>query len=250
MLRPINEIIRNNVGNIIHRLSIVTGEVAADNGDGSYDVFIAGDPKAYPKIFTLARDPDIAVGDTVRILYKNGDKNNPIIWPPEKPTAPPELTLFESQLVNDGNSMKAYQAIWLAYFFQAESNHTIEKIQLYLTRTGSPYTITVSLFPNEGSGTFRPIINGGALTSGTTNGDTLPGSDGEWREIEVTSYSLISGTWYSIVVKARYGDISNYVKWWGTEENVKPNQWRHISLDSGVNWYEGVFDLTFKIYGN
>ena len=83
MLRPINEIIRNTVGNIIHRLSIVTGEVSTDNGDGSYDVFIAGDPKAYPKIFTLARDPDIAVGDTVRILYKNGDKNNPIIWPPE-----------------------------------------------------------------------------------------------------------------------------------------------------------------------
>ena len=90
MLRPINEIIRNTVGNIIHRLSVVTGEVAVDNGDGSYGVFIAGDPKIYPKIFTLARDPDIAVGDTVRILYKNGDKNNPIIWPPEKPTALPE----------------------------------------------------------------------------------------------------------------------------------------------------------------
>ena len=87
MLRPINEIIRNTVGNIIHRLSVVTGEVAVDNGDGSYGVFIAGDPKIYPRIFTLARDPDIAVGDTVRILYKNGDKNNPIIWPSEKPTA-------------------------------------------------------------------------------------------------------------------------------------------------------------------
>ena len=101
MLRPINEIIRNNVGNIIHRLSIVTGEVATDNGDGSYDVFITGDPKAYPKIFTLARDPDIAVGDTVRILYKGGDKNNPIIWPPEKPTAIGDLIIccFETHKI-------------------------------------------------------------------------------------------------------------------------------------------------------
>lgn len=86
MLRPINAIVRDNVGNIIHRLSIVTGEVAKDNGDGSYNVYIAGEAKAYPRIFTLARNPDIEVGDTVRILYKNGDKNNPIIWPPVKPT--------------------------------------------------------------------------------------------------------------------------------------------------------------------
>ena len=74
------------MGNIIHRLSIVTGEVAVDNGNGSYDVFISGEPKAYPNIFTLARNPDIEAGDTVRVLYKNGDKNNPIIWPPVKPT--------------------------------------------------------------------------------------------------------------------------------------------------------------------
>ena len=87
MLRPINAIIRDNIGNIIYRGFFVTGEVAVDNGDGSYDVYIAGESKAYPNIFTLARNPDIEVGDTVRILYKNGDKNNPIIFPPVKPTA-------------------------------------------------------------------------------------------------------------------------------------------------------------------
>ena len=122
MLRPINEIIKNNVGNIIHRLSVVTGEVAVDNGDGSYDVFIAGDPKAYPNIFTLARDPDIAVGDTVRILYKNGDKNNPIIWPPEKPTVIPRRYVLivtgpdELQLFNmDGVLLKQVANIGWAY---------------------------------------------------------------------------------------------------------------------------------------
>jgi len=82
MLRPINAIIRDNVGNIIHRGFVVTGEVAVDNGDGSYDVYIAGEANAYPKIFTLARNPDLAVGDKVRILYKNGCKELPIILPP------------------------------------------------------------------------------------------------------------------------------------------------------------------------
>jgi len=82
MLRPTNAIIRDNVGNIIHRGFVVTGEVAVDNGNGSYDVYIAGEAKAYPKIFTLARNPDLAVGDIVRILYKNGCKELPIILPP------------------------------------------------------------------------------------------------------------------------------------------------------------------------
>ena len=110
MLRPINAIIKDNVGNIIHRGFVVTGEVAKDNGDGSYDVFIAGEAKEYPRVFTLARNPDLEVGDKVRILYKNGCKELPIILPPVKPTViprryvlivtgPNELQLFDM----DGN---------------------------------------------------------------------------------------------------------------------------------------------------
>lgn len=249
MLKPINSIIKDSIGNIMFRGNVVTGIVATDNGDGSYDVFISESDRAYPKIFTLSRNPDLAVGDKVRILYKNGCKELPIILPPVKATAPPELTLFENQLVNDNNWMNAYGTRWIAYFFQAESNHTIEKIQLYMTRTGLPGTVTVSIFPNEGIGNFKPVISGGALTFGTTDGNTLLTSVGEWREIEVTPYSLISGIWYSIVIKATDGDTSNYAKWWGTNENILPDQWRHTSSDSGVNWYSGQFDLTYKIYG-
>jgi len=101
MLRPINAIIRDNVGNIIHRGFVVTGEVAVDNGNGSYNVYIAGEAKAYPKIFTLARNPDLAAGDKVRILYKNGCKELPIILPPTKPTAPPViLTLISCDILS------------------------------------------------------------------------------------------------------------------------------------------------------
>ena len=246
MLKPINSIIKDSIGNIIYRGNVVTGTVAVDNGDGSYDVFISESDRAYPKIFTLSANPDLAMGNKVRILYKNGCKELPIILPPVT-TA---LTLYESQLVNDGNWMRAYGTRWLAYFFQAESNHTIEKVHLYITRTGSPGTVTISLYPNEGSGNHKPVIGGGALTTGTINGNTLVTSIGEWKEFEVTPYSLISGTWYSIVLKATSGDVSNCVNWWGTNDDVAPEKWRHSSNNEGVNWYSGAFDLTFKIYGN
>ena len=82
MFKPINSIIKDSIGNIIYRGNVVTGTVAVDNGDGSYDVFISESDRAYPKIFTLSANPDLAVGDKVRILYMNGCKELPIILPP------------------------------------------------------------------------------------------------------------------------------------------------------------------------
>ena len=103
MLRPINAIIRDNIGNIIHRGFVVTGEVAVDNEDGSYDVYISGEAKAYPKIFTLARNPDLAVGDKVRILYKNGCKELPIILPPVAPSVVYRSLIFSASYTGDYN---------------------------------------------------------------------------------------------------------------------------------------------------
>ena len=82
MLKPINSIIKDSIGNIIYRGNVVTGTVAVDNGDGSYDVFISESDRAYPKIFTLSANPNLAVGDKVRILYENGCRELPIILPP------------------------------------------------------------------------------------------------------------------------------------------------------------------------
>ncbi len=82
MLKPINAIIKDSVGNIIYRGNVVTGIVATDNGDGSYDVFISESGKAYPNIRTLSQDPNLAIDDKVRILYKDGCKELPIILPP------------------------------------------------------------------------------------------------------------------------------------------------------------------------
>jgi len=82
MLKPISAIIKDSIGNIMFRGNVVTGIVAKDNGNKSYDVFISESDVAYPKIFTLSANPDLVVGDKVRILYKNGCKELPIILPP------------------------------------------------------------------------------------------------------------------------------------------------------------------------
>ena len=82
MLKPISAIIKDSIGNIMFRGNVVTGTVAVVRGDKSYDVFISESDIAYPKIFTLSANPDLAVGDKVRILYKGGCKELPIILPP------------------------------------------------------------------------------------------------------------------------------------------------------------------------
>ena len=79
MLKPVSAIIKDSIGNIMYRGNVVTGTVAVVNGDGSYDCYISESDRAYPKIFTLSANPDLAVGDKVRILYKGGCKELPII---------------------------------------------------------------------------------------------------------------------------------------------------------------------------
>ena len=82
MLKPINTIIKDSIGQIIYKGNVVTGIVETDNGNNSYDVLISESALAYPNIYTLSQSPDINVGDKVRILYENGCKEKPIILPP------------------------------------------------------------------------------------------------------------------------------------------------------------------------
>lgn len=85
MLKPINAIIKDGIGNILFRGTVVTGIIATDNEDGSYDVFISEADEARKNVRTLSRNPDLAVDDKVRILYKNGCPELPVIYPPVTP---------------------------------------------------------------------------------------------------------------------------------------------------------------------
>lgn len=251
MLRPINEIIRDNVGNIIHRGFVVTGEVAKDNGDGSYDVYIAEEGKAYPKVFTLARDPDLAVGDKVRILYKNGCKELPIILPPVKPTAP---ILCEYYLAEGATIFtSAYSNRWMGQTFLTTSAHTINYIELLLARKGTPGTLYIEI--KLSGANDLPI--GPILTSGNVDGNTLPyyldTPSREWKRIDLTEYSLLNNTKYAITFYIIGGNSSNTVGIWnyhlpggGPYADGK----LIYSLNGGIDWVViNNQDGGFKIYG-
>jgi len=67
------------LGNIKYRNNVVTGEIAVDNGNNTYDVYIAGSDSAYPNIPTTLKEPSFAVGEAVEILIEYGSKEMPMI---------------------------------------------------------------------------------------------------------------------------------------------------------------------------
>ncbi|GAH85773.1 unnamed protein product, partial [marine sediment metagenome] len=127
VLKPINAIIKDSIGNIIHRGSVVTGIIATDNGDGSYDVFISESDRAYPKVRTLSQNPDLAVGDKVRILHKDGNKELPIILPPV--TLVPSIIRRYALIIAYPNELKVFD---------------MEGTELYLLTTGNLSIINTS----------------------------------------------------------------------------------------------------------
>jgi len=79
MLNYPKSIIDNTVGNIKYRNNVVTGVVAADNGNNTYDVFINSEDVAFPNIPTTILEPVFTTGEAVEILMEYGSKEMPII---------------------------------------------------------------------------------------------------------------------------------------------------------------------------
>ena len=77
-------------------------------------------------------------------------------------------------------------------------NSNLESISLVLYRQGSPGTLTVRLYA-----TSSGVPTGSALSSGTTNANTLTTDyNGEWRTITMSDYTLVKGTLYAITLQA------------------------------------------------
>ena len=257
MLKPISKIIKDSIGNIIYRGNVVTGIVETDNGDGSYDVFISESDKAYPKIFTLSANPNLAVGDKVRILYKDGCKELPIILPPAV-----SVILFESYLAPNATVFPTfYGNNWRGQVFLTTSAHTVNYIELLLARRyaiSAPGTIYVEIKKVDGSN--LPI--GAILTSGTTDGNTLiayasavpPDITREWRRIDLTEYNLENATKYAITLHLIGGDATHRAGIWN-HHNADPGDSYGdgglvSSTTGGASWsYAWFQDGGFKIYG-
>lgn len=69
----------NAIGNIKHRGTYMTGIITADKGNGKYDVEIAGSGKSIKDIFTIKKEPDYKVDETVGIAFEYGIKEKRII---------------------------------------------------------------------------------------------------------------------------------------------------------------------------
>ncbi len=135
-----------------------------------------------------------------------------------------------------------------AQTFTAESNHTITSVKLKLYKTGNPGTATFFLTSTIGG---HPNSYG-ILRTGSTDADTLTvNTAGEWREITFSSYTLVSGIKYAIVIKAPDGDINNrlYFRYDSTSPTYSGGNLEY-SLDGGADWTSyTASDIAFEIWG-
>ncbi len=137
-------------------------------------------------------------------------------------------------------------AKWTSQTFTTINAYTLTSVKLLLWRTGSPGTITVSIRAVDGSS--HPT--GGDLTSGTTNGNTLPTSEltPEWREVTLTDYALSAGTEYAIVVRALSGSSANAGNWNDDFGGTYSGGIGLRSSNSGSTWASIGSDLGFETY--
>jgi hypothetical protein len=120
------------------------------------------------------------------------------------------IALYKHHNTGDNQNTGMYQNYWYAQTFSAELNHNLTSVRLKLYRVGNPGTVTVSITATDGS----RYPTGPDLTSRTTDGNYLTNTrPGEWRQIPLAGYLLLSGTKYTIVVRISGGDVDNHLRW-------------------------------------
>lgn len=148
---------------------------------------------------------------------------------------------------NDGASGDIYGNNWGGQSFTVGStSHTVTSIRVYIKRTGSPGTITISLR----HGTEALLPTGADLLSGTIDGDAIS-TDYVWYTIEATEdVTLEAGQVYAIVMRAVSGDTDNDVQWASDTGGSLANAVASSSTDGGVTWASATpADYLFEIWG-
>ena len=155
--------------------------------------------------------------------------------------------LYEYYNTGDDNSVGFHSTWWSAQTFTAESDHSVTSVKLLLWHSGSIGTVTVSIRATDGSG--QPT--GSDLTSGTIHGDNITTSGlGEWEDIALTSYNLIGGTKYAIVVRAPDAQLPDNLRWQGDFSSpTYAGGNMEISSDSSGNWTTYTdYDFMFEVW--
>jgi len=143
LLTPIGKFKGEAFGNIMYRKNLVTGIITADNGDKSYAVEIGESGKSIKKIFTLSPDPDLAVGDKARVLYRGGNKEDRILLAPTKPSIPiPSVIRRYALIIAYPNELKVFDMEGVALYLLTTGGWSYAGCAITMDADGNAYTET------------------------------------------------------------------------------------------------------------
>jgi hypothetical protein len=140
---------------------------------------------------------------------------------------------------------------WRAQTFTPAVDYTITSVRLLLFRFGNPGTITVSIKATDVNG--KPT--GDDLAVGTTSGNTLTtNTDGEWREILLSSLNLEANTQYAIVIRGQCPTTSDWWYWHYDDNDATYSGGAALYNNAAPGGFwnfspGGNDDLMFEVYG-
>lgn len=157
---------------------------------------------------------------------------------------------FAYYITGDNGDSDVYTGQWRAQTFTPATTHTVTSVKLKLSKTGSPGTITIRILATTGG--VDGVPTGGALCSGTTNGNTLPDTPTtEWREISFGAGTpLTAGVTYAITASCTTSYPANYFLWrTETPAGSYASGKDFYSLNAGVLWNATGRDDMFEEWG-
>src|SRR4030042_351948 len=170
----------------------------------------------------------------------------------------PEIALAVSSVYenyttgDDDNGVINISTKLLAQTFTAESSHSVDSVNLKLSRVGNPGEVTASIRATDEAG--HPA--GSDLTSGTLDGNSLTtNTSGEWREIAFSNpYALSGGVKYAIVISAPAADSSNRLRGrLASSSSAYAGGRFGRSEDNGSSWTASATqdqDSMFEVWGD
>jgi len=151
----------------------------------------------------------------------------------------------------DNASSPVYGGYWLAQGFRASDTYVLSEIRLKLYTSGSPGTLSVSLY----SLTFDPFTlswipwYARAATTISTTGMTSDNA-GAWYSAYF-NYEVVNGFYYAIVLSAPAGNSSNAVHWRYDQTGSYTDGKYYSSDDGGISWnMEASYDFMFSNWGD
>lgn len=145
----------------------------------------------------------------------------------------------------DANQIDIYGAEWAYQTFTTTQTHTVSSVWLYIQKTGTPGTITLSIRHTSGG-----VPTGADLGTATFVGSSLAVTHSWYEFVFSPEISLESATMYAIVVRNISQDTANDVQWrWTTAGGFANGNAGH-SHDSGSSWTsDALADQLFCIWG-